>query len=243
MSQRCSLWAAPENTTHFTRAFARSCAFVWSFTLSFHFRYVTALLFLSIDKLARVPNSFSPLSRVLRRYKVSLAYRFFVCVTLFSNEFTNGQQVCNIMSFCGVSLVNLANRHLVTSPELARARASVLEYLLTPSLETDDDAVEFNIVEGFMPRVSSDDSGRDYGFYGSREREGGVSEAKDVQTAFSEKSCQLCFVDDFRGEASISQHLPSDYTSIMDMYGRCCFFMYLCLLSSFPLCILNNAQF
>ncbi len=34
-------------------------------------RYVTALLFISIDKLARVPIQTSPLSRVLRRYKVS----------------------------------------------------------------------------------------------------------------------------------------------------------------------------
>ena len=55
------------------------------------------------------------------------------------------QQVCNITSFCGVSLFDLANRHLVASPELARARAAVLEYLRTPSSETDDDAVDFNI--------------------------------------------------------------------------------------------------
>jgi hypothetical protein len=58
---------------------------------------------------------------------------------------TQVQQVCNITSFCGVSLFDLANRHLVASPELARARAAVLEYLRTPSSDTDDDAVDFNI--------------------------------------------------------------------------------------------------
>jgi len=41
-----------------------------------------------------------------------------------------------------------------------------------------------------------------------------------VQTNFSEASSQLHFVDDLREEAGITQHLPADYTSIMDMYGR-----------------------
>ena len=44
-------------------------------------RYVTALLFISLDKLARVPIQTSPLSRVLRRYKVSFSI-FYACNAL-----------------------------------------------------------------------------------------------------------------------------------------------------------------
>ena len=140
--RRCSLWAALENSTLFTRGFAPSS--LLSPAPHASYSYVTALLFLSIDKLARVPVPNSPLSRVLRRYKVSPVQLFCNhCAVL--PRITQVQQVCNITSFCGVSLFDLANRHLVASPELARARAAVLEYLRTPSSDTDDDAVDFNI--------------------------------------------------------------------------------------------------
>ncbi len=125
--------------------------------------------------------------------------------------------MCNIVSFCGVSIFDLANRHLVVSAELARARAAVLEYLCTPSLETDDDAVEFNIAGNFV--LGAMDNER-HGSFESREQDRGGSGAKDVQTSFSAASLQLHFVDDLRKEADITQHLPADYTSVMDMYGR-----------------------
>ena len=116
-----------------------------------------------------------------------------------------------------MSIFDLANRHLVVSAELARARAAVLEYLCTPSLETDDDAVEFNIIGSFV--LGANGNERQDSFE-SREQDTGGSGAKDVQTSFSAASFQLHFVDDLRKEAAITQQLPADYTSVMDMYGR-----------------------
>ncbi len=125
--------------------------------------------------------------------------------------------MCNIVSFCGVSIFDLASRHLVVSAELARARAAVLEYLCNPSLETDDDAVEFNIVDNFVLGANGNER---QGSFESREQDSGGSGSKDVQTSFSAASFQLHLVDDLRKEAGITQHLPADYTSVMDMYGR-----------------------
>lgn len=158
-----------------------------------------ALLFLSVDKLARIPNTNSPLARVLRRYNVS-----------------------NIKSFCGVSIFELCPRNLVTSPSVAHARASVLEYLRTPSQELDNDETGFKEFDVTSNCSVGQDQGDD-DFFFSRRRSSDSSSSPQPQKITSVLKCgsvQLSFVDDLLQEADIKQRLPTNYYFIMDMYGR-----------------------
>ena len=116
-----------------------------------------ALLFLSVDKLARIPNTNSPLARVLRRYNVS-----------------------NIKSFCGVSIFELCPRNLVTSPSVAHARASVLEYLRTPSQELDNDETGFKEFDVTSNCSVGQDQGDD-DFFFSRRRSSDSSSSPQPQ--------------------------------------------------------------
>ena len=96
------------------------------------------MLFLSVEKLCRIPDS-SPLARVLPRYNVS-----------------------DIKSFCGVSIFDLSSRNLVTLPSVARARAAVLGYLQAPSQELfadDSQIMEFDITSNFKLKDCDDDLG------------------------------------------------------------------------------------
>jgi hypothetical protein len=158
-----------------------------------------ALLFLSVDKLARIPNANAPLARVLRRYNVS-----------------------NIKSFCGVSIFEICPRNLVTSPSVAHARASVLEYLRTPSQELNDDETgfkEFDITSNFTVGENQSDDDFFFGRMGSSESDSSPQPQK-ISSVLKCGSVQLSFVDDLLQEADIKQRLPTNYYFIMDMYGR-----------------------
>lgn len=158
-----------------------------------------ALLFLSVDKLARIPNANSPLARVLRRYNVS-----------------------NIKSFCGVSIFELCPRNLVTSPSVAHARASVLEYLRTPSQELNDDETgfkEFDVTSNFTVGQNQSDDDLFFGRMRSSDSDSS-SQPQRITSVLKCESVQLSFVDDLLQEADIKQRLPTNYYFIMDMYGR-----------------------
>ena len=194
-----SLWAQPASLILCTRALVASFAsFVNIECSSFFHRYVTALLFLSVDKLSRIPVDSSPLARVLRRYKVS-----------------------NIKSFCGASIFDLCHRNLVTLPSVSRARASVLEYLGAPSQELVEDKSQIKEFD-----ITSNCSFQKAGHSFSEEDED--SSSKEIVTVLANESVQLSFVEDLLHEAGITQSLPTNYASLMDMYGR-----YVCISAVF----------
>jgi len=199
-----SLWAQPASLILCTRAlFASFASFVNIECSSFVHRYVTALLFLSVDKLSRIPVDSSPLARVLRRYKVS-----------------------NIKSFCGASIFDLCHRNLVTLPSVSRARASVLEYLGAPSqylgapsqelVEDESQIKEFDITSNCRFEMT----GRSFS----------EEESKGIVTVLENKSVQLSFVEDLLQEAGITQQLPTDTADSVckGMYDR-----YVCISAVF----------